>query len=93
MLFRSIHVPIIMWSIDTLDWKTRNTQNTVDKVLGTVRDGDVVLMHELYRQTGDAAVQIIPALVERGFQLVTVSELAQYRGGLLGGQIYSAFRP
>lgn len=89
----NIHVPIIMWSIDTLDWKTRNTQNTVDKVLGTVRDGDVVLMHELYRQTGDAAVQIIPALVERGFQLVTVSELAQYRGGLLGGHIYSAFRP
>lgn len=89
----NIHVPIIMWSIDTLDWKTRNTQSTVDKVLGTVGDGDIILMHELYRQTGDAAVQIIPALVERGFQLVTVSELAQYRGGLQGGHVYSAFRP
>lgn len=89
----NIHQPIIMWSIDTLDWKTKETQSTVNKVLGSVRDGDIVLMHELYRQTGDAAVQIIPALVERGFQLVTVSELAQYRGGLAGGQIYSAFRP
>ncbi len=89
----NVHAPIIMWSIDTLDWKTKNTQSTVDKVLGTVRDGDIVLMHELYRQTGDAAVQIIPALVARGFQLVTVSELAQYRGGLQGGRIYSAFRP
>jgi len=88
----NVHAPMIMWSIDTLDWKTRNTQSTVDKVLGNVRDGDIVLMHELYRATGDAAVQIIPALVERGYQLVTVSELAQYRGGMQGGQIYSAFR-
>ena len=89
----NVQAPIIMWSIDTLDWKTRNTQSTVDKVLGDVRDGDIILMHELYRQTGDAATQIIPALVERGFQLVTVSELAQYRGGLQGGHVYSAFRP
>ncbi len=85
--------PIIMWSIDTLDWKTRNTQSTVDKVLGNVKDGDVVLMHELYKQTGDAAVQIIPKLVERGYQLVTVSEMAKYRGGLESGKVYSSFRP
>ena len=89
----NVHVPVIMWSIDTLDWKTRNTQSTVDKVLGNVSDGDIVLMHELYRATGDAAVQIIPALVERGYQLVTVSELAKYRGGLQGGHVYYAFRP
>ena len=89
----NIGAPIIMWSIDTLDWKTKDTQTTVNKVLGSVRDGDIVLMHELYAATGNAAVQIIPALVERGYQLVTVSELAQYRGGLQGGQIYSAFRP
>lgn len=89
----NISAPIIMWSIDTLDWKTKDTQTTVNKVLGSVRDGDIVLMHELYAATGNAAVQIIPALVERGYQLVTVSELAQYRGGLQGGRIYSAFRP
>lgn len=89
----NVQAPMIMWSIDTLDWKTKNVQSTVDKVLGSVRDGDIVLMHELYRQTGDAAVQIIPALTERGYQLVTVSELAQYRGGLQAGQLYSAFRP
>ncbi len=89
----NISAPIIMWSIDTLDWKTKNTQNTVNVVLNSVKDGDIVLMHELYAATGNAAVQIIPALVERGYQLVTVSEMAQYRGGLQGGKIYSAFRP
>lgn len=89
----NVHAPIIMWSIDTRDWKTRDTKSTVDKVLGNVRDGDIVLMHELYTATGNAAVQIIPALTARGYQLVTVSELARYRGGLQAGQIYYAMRP
>ena len=48
-------------------------------------------MHELYNASGDAAVTIIPALVERGYQLVTVSELAQFRGGLAGGTVYYSF--
>lgn len=93
IVLANVNAPIIMWSIDTLDWKTRDAKSTVDKVLGTVRDGDIVLMHELYNPTGDAALQIIPALVEQGYQLVTVSEMAQYRGGLQNGVVYSAFRP
>ena len=60
-------------------------------VLNQVKDGSVVPMHELYNASGDAAVTIIPALVERGYQLVTVSELAQFRGGLAGGTVYYSF--
>lgn len=89
----AVQEPILMWSVDTLDWKTRNTQSTVNAVLSKVRDGDVILMHDLYKQTGNAAVQIIPALTERGYQLVTVSELAAHRGGLAAGGVYSSFRP
>lgn len=88
----NIDAPIIMWSIDTRDWKTRNAQASVDAVIGKVRDGDVVLMHELYEQSGQAALTIIPKLIEQGYQLVTVSELATYRGGLAKGTIYSSFR-
>lgn len=87
----NINAPIIMWSIDTLDWKTRNAGKTVNAVMGKVRDGDIVLMHELYSQSGAAAVEIIPRLTQAGYQLVTVSELAQYRGGLASGKIYSSF--
>ncbi|MFR5601976.1 MAG: polysaccharide deacetylase family protein [Lachnospiraceae bacterium] len=85
--------PIVLWTIDTLDWKTQNAQKTIDAVVGKAKDGDIVLMHELYSASGDAAVQIIPKLVEQGFQLVTVSEMAQYRGGLQSGQVYYDFRP
>lgn len=84
-------IPAIMWSIDTRDWKTRNAQSTVSAVLDHVRDGDVVLMHDLYSATGDAAEIIIPELTARGYQLVTVSELAAYRGGIAPGHVYFSF--
>lgn len=89
----SYGTPGIMWSVDTLDWKTRNAQSTIDCVLGSVRDGDVILMHDLYGATADAAAVLIPELKNRGYQLVTVSELAAYRGGMQPGQIYNSFRP
>lgn len=85
-------MPAVMWSIDTLDWKTRNAQSTIDCVLSQVRDGDIILMHDLYGTSADAAVVLIPELISRGYQLVTVSELAEYRGGIQPGQSYSQFR-
>lgn len=89
----SLGMPAIMWSIDTLDWKTRNAQSTIDKVLSQVKDGDIILMHDLYGPTADASAVIIPELVSRGYQLVTVSEMAEYRGGMTPGGSYGRFRP
>lgn len=89
----NVHYPMLMWNIDTLDWKTRNAQKTVDAVLGKVQDGDIVLMHELYLSTADAIDTIVPALTEQGYQLVTVSEMASFRGGMSAGGIYNKFRP
>ena len=87
------HMPMIQWNIDTLDWKTRNAQQTINSVLGQVKDGDIILMHELYGATGDASMTIIPELTKRGFQLVTVSEMAAAKGRPLeAGKLYSSFR-
>lgn len=89
----STHMPMIQWSIDTLDWKTRNADQTVNAVLSKVQDGDIILMHELYSQTGDASLRIIPELANRGFQMVTVSEMAAAKGvELQAGQLYSSMR-
>lgn len=89
----AISMPAILWSVDTLDWKTRDASQTIQTVLENVKDGDIILMHDLYDATGDASETIIPELVSRGFQLVTVSELALYRGGMIPGKSYSQFRP
>lgn len=89
----SYGISAVMWSIDTLDWKTRNAQSTINTVLSQVKDGDVILMHDLYSATADAAAVLIPELKNRGYQLVTVSELAEYRGGMQAGGVYYSFRP
>lgn len=71
--------PMILWSIDTLDWKTRDAKSTENKIMSTVQDGDIILMHDLYSQSRDAAKKVIPKLIKKGYQLVTVSEMAQYK--------------
>ena len=85
--------PIILWSIDTRDWEHRNSNQTVRAVMNNVQDGDVVLMHDIYAATKDASLVLIPQLRRAGYQLVTVSELAQYRNITLEqGKVYRNFR-
>ena len=93
MAVGAISMPAILWSVDTLDWKTRDAQKTIQNVLDNVKDGDIILMHDLYDTTAEASETIIPELISRGYQLVTVSELASYRGGMLPGRTYGKFRP
>lgn len=84
--------PAILWSIDTLDWKTKNAENTKSVILSKVKDGDIILMHDTQASSATASETIIPELIARGYQLVTVSELAEARGGLKPGGVYGAFR-
>lgn len=90
---QAVGKPLILWSIDTLDWKTRDSSSTISAVLDDIRDGDIVLMHDLYSATAEASKTIIPSLIKKGYQLVTVEELAACRGGMEKGKRYSSFRP
>ena len=76
---------------DHQDWRYRNTQKTIDAILNNVKDGDVILMHDLYESTGEAMKTVIPELTNRGYKLVTVSELAEAKGITLeaGAPYYS----
>lgn len=85
--------PMIMWSVDTLDWKTRNTQMTIDSVVNGARDGAIILMHDIHMPTAKAVEVLVPKLIEKGYQLVTVSELAAAKGYTLEkGQRYSSMK-
>ena len=72
--------PLIFWSIDTEDWRSRDAVKTQNSILSQVKDGDIVLMHALYLSTAQACKTVIPELHARGYQLVTVSELIHFRG-------------
>ncbi len=93
-LNKKINKPIVKWSIDTLDWESRNTDKVVAAVLNDVKDGDIVLMHDLYDSTAQAVKIIIPKLIEQGYQLVTVSEMSEHRDVTLtqGQQYYSMYK-
>jgi len=72
--------PMIIWSVDTNDWKYRDSQHVINEILNNARDGDIILMHDLYETTADAVEYVVPKLIEKGFTLVTLSELAEYKG-------------
>lgn len=90
----AIGKPCIYWSLDTLDWKTKNVDSNISAVLDHVSDGEIVLMHDIWPTTVESCKTIIPKLVEEGYQLVTVSELAAAKGvNMEDGVTYYDFYP
>lgn len=88
-LNEKISRPIIKWSVDTRDWQSRDAQKIIDHVLSHAKDGEIVLMHDIYKSTAEASKTFIPRLIEMGYQLVTISEMAESRGiSLTAGQQY-----
>ena len=73
------NLEIVLWNIDTLDWRYHNVQKIADKVLEKASDGAIVLMHDTYQKTSEALNIIIPKLLESGYQLVTISELNEVK--------------
>jgi len=81
--------PLILWSIDTLDWKTKNDKLVIKEVLENVKDGDIILMHDIYKTTALAAKVIIKELSSQGYQMVTIDELYKAkRIDLVSGRVY-----
>ena len=88
----TVGTPMILWSIDTLDWKTQDVESTVEEVMNNVKDGSIILMHDIFSTSVDAAEILIPQLIEEGYQLVTVHELASlHQTELSAGVTYGEF--
>lgn len=88
----NIKVPMIYWSVDTEDWKSRNATSVLQQCK-VIQDGDIVLMHDLYPSTAEAVKKLVPRLVKQGYQLVTIDELFHYKGiNAEGGTVYSSGR-
>jgi peptidoglycan/xylan/chitin deacetylase (PgdA/CDA1 family) len=78
--------PIVMWSVDSLDWRKRTSRAIVDEVLDDIGAGDIILMHELYQRSVDALPDILTELSARGLTVVSVADLlgpALFRPGLV----------
>ncbi|MCL2106239.1 MAG: polysaccharide deacetylase family protein [Oscillospiraceae bacterium] len=103
----SADMPVILWSIDTVDWqyaetpddrrgvsgKRRDLAKIVNGVYDQLQDGDIVLMHDIFHMSKEAAVRVIQDLSDKGWQLVTVTELFAIKGiELEDGKVYYCAR-
>lgn len=93
-LINAVDKPMIQWDVDTLDWEHKDADKTYERAMELVKDGSIVLMHDLFSPAGDSADRMISSLIEQGYKCVTVSELAEAYGYEMepGGQYY-AFYP
>lgn len=71
---------VIIWSVDTLDWYTQNVAKIMDVVKKETKNGAIILCHDHHQPTLDALDEMIPWLLEQGYDLVTVSELLESTG-------------
>ena len=88
----TLGLSIIGWSVDPRDWAIQDTAAVSRTVLDQVKDGDIILMHDMSASSVSAALRIADTLKDRGFTFVTVSELARLRGEkLIPGGHYRYF--
>jgi peptidoglycan/xylan/chitin deacetylase (PgdA/CDA1 family) len=65
----------ILWSVDSLDWTTGNVDEIVNRVVTQAEDGAIILLHDCYESSVDAALRIIDLLQAEGYTFVTADEL------------------
>lgn len=72
--------PIILWSIDPEDWRDRDTTREVEHIVSQARDGSIILLHDIYPESVEAALQVVDRLHEQGYLFCTIDELFAARG-------------
>ena len=82
-----------MWSLDTEDWKLMDADADYNAVMnGDLTDGTIILMHDIHETTGESCATIVPELINRGYELVTIHTLAAANGvDLAAGETYYGF--
>ena len=65
----------IQWDVDSLDWKETGTQDIIDRVLGKIQPGSIVLFHNAAKYTPEALPSVIEGLIQKGYSFKPVSEL------------------
>ena len=70
-----VPMTVVLWDIDPLDWKVQDTRQIVDHVVKRVQDGNIILLHDSYETSVEAALEIIDTLSTNGYNFVTADEL------------------
>lgn len=74
---KNVNLNIVLWTVDTMDWKYKSVDKIVSRATSKVKDGDIILMHDTHERTYKALLKIVPELKRQGFTFVTISELKE----------------
>ncbi len=74
-ILKLANMEAILWNVDSLDWKIKNSKRITYRVINKVNDGSIILMHDIYKSSVNAALLIIDKLQQEGYEFVTVEEL------------------
>lgn len=86
---RSLNVPVILWSVDTEDWTGKSARNIADYVVSEVKDGDIILLHDIFEESVQGALMALDDLTGKGYTFVTVNDLLADRGiAMQSGKVY-----
>ena len=69
------NLEIVLWNVDTLDWKIKSSKKIADRSLLQIKDRSIILMHDTHERTYEALKIMIPKLIAEGYQFVTISEI------------------
>lgn len=84
--------PLVLWSVDPEDWKDQDVDRIVASVVEHVSDGDIILLHDLYPSSVEAALRVVDILLRQGYCFVTVEQLMAQRGRVPeNGKSYRCF--
>ena len=94
-IMNAVGKPFFMWSLDSLDWKYKDVDLDYKSIMqdnsSVIKDGTIILMHDIHEPSVKAAERIIPELINMGFKLVTVSEMAEAKNVTLQNASYNNF--
>ena len=90
---KSLDTTFILWNIDTEDWRHKDAQYLTNYVMDNVFEGAIILFHDIHKTSVDTIEKLLPLLYVEGYQLVTVSDLANINGVTLENhQTYRYFK-
>lgn len=83
------NLSLIMWSVDSLDWKSREAEAINEEVMSNISDGSIILLHDIHSATADALPQLLDSLDKEGYKTISVSHLLELRENSGAGPYFS----
>ena len=75
----SLDLSFIMWDVDSLDWKSKNEASILTEIQREVKNGSIILMHDIHAETVNALPKVIDYLKGQGYDFVTIPDLLDTR--------------